>query len=293
MLRRHILLMFLLSGGVPVPASIAATGMVTEVIDVGYRPVEEMIAILRPLVPKPGSVSGAYGKIVIRTTPENMRDIKQILATLDRAPANLLVSVRHSMNDEVRRDLYEVFGEVGGRDVSVSAGHDAGTGRGVVISHEGAGESAGVRIDKTQSASSGGATQRVRVLEGKEAFIRTGQSVPFTEERVVVSGSGVTTVQKSTGFRNVDSGFYVRARLGGDDRVTVEIFPQNNRLNTQSGSIDVREASTVVSSRLGRWMEIGGVSGTSDESSRGIGSSSSASTRGDYTTYLKVERLDR
>lgn len=293
MLRRRALILMLLTVGLPLPGAFATGAMVTEVIDVGYRPVDEMVEILRPMVPKPGSVSGAYGKIVIRTTPENMREIKEILAKLNRAPVNLLVSVRHTMNEEVRRDLYEAFGEVSGANVGISTGRDAGSGRGVVIRHGDDGNAVGVRIDDRESSRSDDATQRVRVLEGKEAFIRSGQSLPVSEERVETSSSGVTTVRRSTAYRNVDSGFYVRARLNGDDRVTVEVFPQHNRLTAGSAGIDVREASTVVSSRLGRWMEIGGVGGSRRESSAAIGASSGASDRSAYTTYLKVERLDR
>jgi type II secretory pathway component GspD/PulD (secretin) len=293
MIRRRFVILLLLSGGLPFCGAFAASGMVTEVVTVGYRPVDEMIAILRPMVPKPGSVSGAYGKIVIRTTPENMREIKEILATLNRAPANLLVSVRYTVNEEVRRDLYEAFGEVGGGNVGISTGRDAGTGRGLVISHQEGEQTAGVRIDRAETSRSDGGTQRVRVLEGEEALIRAGQSVPVTEDRVEVSSSGVTTVERSTAYRNVDSGFYVRARLNDGDRVTVEIFPRHDRLASGSGNIDLREASSVVSSRLGRWMEVGGVSGTSSDSSREIGASSGATTSSEYTTYLKVDRLDR
>jgi hypothetical protein len=268
----------------------AAGAMVTEVFTAGYRPVDELVHILRPMVPKPGSVSGAYGKIIIRTTVENMREVKEILATLNRAPANLLISVRYSLNEEVRRDLYEAFGQASGDNVGISTGRTAGSGGGLVIGAQD--EGLGVRIDESQSLGNDAGTQRVRVLEGKEAFIQSGRSLPVSNERVIVSSSGTTTVQRSTGYRNVSSGFYVRARLNGDDRVNVEIFPQNNRLNSGSGSIDVREASTVVSSPLGRWMEIAGVSGASSSNTRSIGGSSSTTTSNAYATYLRVDRLD-
>jgi hypothetical protein len=244
-------------------------------------------------VPAPGSVSGAYGKLVIRTTADNMREIKEILATLNRAPANLLVSVRYSMDEEIRRDLFEAFGQVSGSNVGISTGQSAGSGRGLVISGQSDDQEIGVRVDKTEGVASDAGTQRVRVLEGKEAFIQSGQSLPINDERVIVSSNGVTTVQRSTGFRNVTSGFYVRARLAGDDHVNVEIFPQHNRLNANTGAIDVREASTVVSSPLGRWMEIGGVSSTTTQSSRGIGSASSTAGSSQSATYLKVEKLER
>ena len=268
----------------------ASAAMVTEVFTAGYRPVDELVHILRPMVPKPGSVSGAYGKIIVRTTVENMREVKEILATLNRAPANLLISVRYSLNEEVRRDLYEAFGQASGDNVGISTGRTAGSGGGLVISAQD--EGLGVRIDKSQSRGNDAGTQRVRVLEGKEAFIQSGRSLPVNDERVIISSSGTTTVQRSTGYRSVSSGFYVRARLNGDDRVNVEIFPQNNRLDSGSGSIDVREASTVVSSPLGRWMEIAGVSGASSSSTGSIGASSSTNTSNAYATYLRVDRLD-
>lgn len=287
--RRRLAAIVLLAAGSFSAEAWAASGMVTEVFTIGYRPVDEMIQILRPMVPRPGSVSGAYGKVIVRTTPENMREVREILATLNTAPANLLISVRYSMNEEVRRDLYEAFGEISGDNASISTGRGADSGRGLVIQHE----DAGVRIDRSQSSGTDAGTQRVRVLEGKEAFIRAGRSVPVTEERVVVSESGVTTVQRSTAFRNVDNGFYVRARLQGGERVNVEIFPQHNRVAGNSGAIDVREASTVVSSPLGRWMEIGRVERASTSSTRELGAASDTTGSSDYVTYLKVDRLDR
>jgi type II secretory pathway component GspD/PulD (secretin) len=293
MMQRWILIMTLMASTLASSGASAAGAMVTEVIPAGYRPVDELIQIIRPMVPKPGSVSGAYGKIVIRTTPENMREVKEILSKLNRAPANLLISVRYAMDEEIRRDLLEAFGEVSGSNAGISTGRSAGSGRGLVISGQDDGQRAGVRIDQSNTVSSDAGTQRVRVLEGKEAFIQSGQSVPVSEERVVVSGTGATTVQRSTSFRNVTSGFYVRARLNGDDRVSVEVFPQRNRLDAASGSVDVREASTVVSSPLGRWMEIAGVSGTSTRSSSAIGAASNTRTSTRSATYLKVERLER
>ena len=209
-------------------------------------------------------------------------------------PKPLSKDARHRVAEALRRDnsarLLEIVVVMAPIMVGLLlAGRGSGNGRGLVIGHQ----DAGVRIDETQSVASDGGTQRVRVLEGTEAFIQSGQSVPVTDERVIVSSTGVTTVQTSTGFRNVVSGFNVRARLNGDGHVTVEIFPRHNRLNTGSGVIDVREASTVISGRLGRWMEIGRVDSTSSESTRGIGASSSTTSSNDYVTYLKVQRLDR
>jgi len=118
--------------------------MVTEVITVGFRSADELIAILRPLVPRPGSVSGLSNKLVIRTTPSNLAEIRSILAELDRAPANLLISVRHEIDEEIRRDLLEAFGEVREGDVTVSTGRTAGSGTGLTVTRRADGATGGV-----------------------------------------------------------------------------------------------------------------------------------------------------
>ena len=64
----------------------------------------------------------------------------------------------------------------------------------------------------------------------------------------------------------------------------MQVFPQHNRAAGASGAADLREASTVVSGRLGRWMEIGGVSRSSTRTTRALGAGSSASDAAEYVT---------
>ena len=286
--------LLILIAGLACTSAHAASGMVTEVITIGYRSVDEMVSLLKPMVPKPGSVSGAYGKIVVRTTPENMREIKEILATMDRAPANLMISVRHTINEEVRRDLAQARGVVQSENVSVTVGKEPKENRGLTVGAQGSDAEVSGHVVATQRLSDDYDPQRVRALEGKEAFIQTGQAVPVAERGWVVSDHGVLTHRDSIRYKNVNKGFYARARLNTDNRVTVEIFPHRNSLSPGGGGvIDTREASTIVSGELGRWMEIGGVSDTSNRSTRGIASSTDSRSIGEYAIYMKVDRLDR
>jgi hypothetical protein len=281
----RLIVSFLLLATLAGPA--AAARMVTEVIPVGFRDADEVVEILRPLVPPPGSISALYNKLIVKTTPENLRELKEVLQSLDRAPANLLVSVKHTLDEEVRRDLAQAFGEVRSGDVTVSTGRTAKRRRGLTIEYDDGESSGGVNVVQGRRRSDSENVQTVRVLEGKEAFIGTGTAAPFPEQTTIVQ-DGRVIVQNTVTYAEATNGFYVRPRLTGD-RVTLDIFPSANRF--RGSKIEIRETSTTVSGRLGRWMEISGVTGSSRQSRSEIGRASSRSSASDYVVYVKVTRL--
>ena len=258
----------------------ARAELVIEVIPIGFRDVDELLPVLSPLVPSPGSIGGFQNQLVVRSTPQNIAEIRQVLASLDRAPVNLMVSVRQTVNEDVRRDLLAASGRLSSGDVSASVGAGAGaTGSGVDL-----------RIIGTRQGSDDRDVHSVRVLEGREAFISTGKSLPLGERRLIVGGGGVV-VQDSVRYQEVNSGFYVRARLSGAT-VSVEVAPQRMKTSTTGGgAIDVQQASTVVSGRLGQWMEIGGVSTSSAGSGSGIAYSTASRSSSNRGIFLKVDRL--
>jgi type II secretory pathway component GspD/PulD (secretin) len=265
----------------------AAARMVTEVIPVGYRNADEVVEILRPLVPPPGSISALYNQLIVKTTPENLRELKWVLQSIDRPPANLLVSVKHLIDEEVQRDLAQAFGEVRSGDVTVSTGRTAKRRRGLTIEYDDGESSGGVNVVQRRRRSDSENVQTVRVLEGKEAFIATGTAAPFPEQTTIVR-DGRVIVQNTVTYTEASNGFYVRPRLAGD-RVTLEIFPSANRF--RGANIEIREVSTTVSARLGQWMEIAGVSGSGTQSRSEIGRASARQSTSSYVVYVKVTRL--
>jgi type II secretory pathway component GspD/PulD (secretin) len=98
----------------------------------------------------------------------------------------------------------------------------------------------------------------VRVLEGSQAFIRTGESVPIRNRQVVDTPNGRRVVE-TTGFSEGSSGFYVMPRVAGD-RVALEISTTNDSVRSPgTGATNIQLVRTVVSARLGEWVEIGGI----------------------------------
>ncbi len=230
-----------------------AEGLVTEVIPLHQRAMSDMVHTLRPLVPAPGTVAGMDGKLVIRTTPSNLEEIRAVLAKLDRPPRRLLIAVRQGRWEDLRASLIEATGSVQAGDVTVSTGKDADPGRGLNVGVETDDSQANVRVWSTRPRDDEVGIQRIQATEGQEAFIQTGQSVPVGE-RVHAFGRVVDSIR----YRDVTTGFLVTPRVTGD-RVTLDINAFSDRLSAEgAGKIDVQQASTVVSGRLGEWILVGG-----------------------------------
>lgn len=265
-----------------------------EVIPLQYRSAEEVIPVLRPLLAREGTLSGFRGQLIVRTTPENLAELKRVLANLDRAPRQLLITVRQDTDSTLRRSAAEVSGDVGNDKVRVvvpPASRERQGGH--VVIREGDSRIRGRVLDASSGVSERN-TQTLRVVEGREAFIRVGQSVPVRGRQVtrtVVGGQVVEQVVDSTQYSDVATGFYVRPRVSGD-RVTLDISPQRESLsNDVRGGVNLQRIVATVSGRLGEWMEIGGM----DQDATGrqsvlLGRTSSA-TRESRRVLVKVEEV--
>ena len=235
---------------------------VVEVIPLHYRTAEEVIPILQPLLVREGTISGFQGQLVVRTTPENLAEIRRILASVDTAPRQLLITVRQDADGSLQRRSADLSGSIGSNNARVvvpPASRETQGGR--VVIRDGDNRIRGHVLDSSSSLSDRN-TQTLRVSEGREAFISIGQSVPVRGRQVtrtVVNGQVVEQVVDSTQYRDVATGFYVRPRVSGN-RVMLDISPQRESLSSEiRGGVNVQRVVTTVSGQLGEWIEIGGI----------------------------------
>jgi hypothetical protein len=133
----------------------------------------------------------------------------------------------------------------------------------------------------------------VRALEGFETYISVGQSRPYTSTSVI-SGGGwrPPVVTQTTGFQDVQTGFFATPRVNGD-RVTLVISSQQQRLTGGGGQPTVATASatTTVSGRLGEWIPIGGSNSQSDGRSAGIVTWGTRTGSTQYSAWVKVDEV--
>lgn len=206
----------------PFPA-LAAEPM-AEVIVLRYRTADQVLPLIESLVRAPGTVRGAGNELVIRTTRANLAEVRKVVSALDRRPKLLLVTVRQDAPAEAGGAAQQVYG--------------------------------------TRAADADRSVQQIRVLEGNEAGIRLGQSVPVVlrgSNRHVVDGRGVADTADRVIIRDALSGFSVRARLAGES-VILELAPRHDTPGNQGrGSLDIQRMTTTLSGRLGEWIEAGAI----------------------------------
>ena len=253
-------------------APVAAQTLVTEVIPLGYRTLEEIIPAIQPLVPPPGSVTGMNNQLVVRTTPDNLQAIKDVLSK------------------DMRLYLAETTGSYQKKDVRVTADESVRPGRGLNVSVEGDdNRRLNGRVFSNRSQDNEVGMQRIQTVEGREAFIQTGRSVPVADQYY----GGWRGRGGSVRYKDVNTGFLVLPRITGD-RVTLEINPQRARESRRDGGkFDIQGANTVVSARLGEWVMVGGSEEDPTASGRGTVFSTRRDSNVNNVILLRVTELPR
>lgn len=278
---------------------VQAQQMVTEVIPLGYRSVNEIVPIVRPLVSPGGSVSGLQGQLVISATPQKMAEVRKLLATLDKAPARLLISVKRGNSSIGKQGSASVQGRAG--NLSINNG-------GVVIDdrhpghHNEKENSLSVKMKSNSQNGQSSITQQVRVLEGREAYISAGEEIPVRNRGTVIGPGGVYGYDNTTYYPAV-TGFYAIPRLNGDDVFleinTISRQRNNIRINgrhPQQGwqsrpSITVANISTTVRGKLGEWIAIGSMDQSGSSRQGGIGSTSRQQQTIASQIFVRVEEI--
>lgn len=244
-----------------------------EVIPLRHRSAEQIIPILRPLMDAGGVLSGQGYQLIVRTSSQNLADLRSALAAIDTPQRSLVISVRF--------------------DASTGAAGDAADVQGALRS--GGRSQVDARILSSRSATDERVDQRVQVLEGGRATISTGQSRPL-RERQISSGPGGTVIQETTRIQNADTGFVVVPRLSGDT-VFLEINPQretfdNNRPGSgDPASVRSQRVSSSISTRLGDWVELGSALESGSGNRSGVLSSSDARLSDVRRVWVRVEEL--
>jgi hypothetical protein len=242
-----------------------ADDSVIEVLSVYNRPAADLAAPLGAMLGADATVTAYQGRLIVRAARSRFPAIRQLLEQLDIRPRSLWITVSQG------KDV-----ETSGR--SAEATIAAGTG----------GVAAGGSIAAGRSAEKDQDVHRLRALEGARAFISLGQSVPV-DSAIVAPAPGGVTIIPGTSYQQADRGFWVVARLAGEN-VTLEIETALDEAHP-GGAIETQGVSTTVSGRLGEWLSLGEIGRESEASSSGILSASQASRSELRTVRVKVEEI--
>ena len=265
--------------------------MTLEVIPMQHRSTDDVIQILQPLVAPGGTVTGMNNQLIIKTTPENMAELKRVLQSLDHSPRRLLISVRQNSAGIAQGREQALSGKYSAGDVTTEIKDPAHAHEGLVISaQDEKGNVVRYRRQDSVADSSDRNTFHVQTTEGYPAFINIGQSIPVPNRTTYVTPNGVV-VSNATEYVDATSGFYALPRLNGD-QVTVLIAPSLSKSSTRGMPVfDVQNVETTATGRLGEWLEIGGINQGSSDSDRRLLSSSDRQGQLSNTIFMKVDEL--
>ena len=224
------------------------------IIQLTNRQAVEVIPVIEPMLGPGDAISGQGFKIFLRSSPETLAEVKEMIAALDAPGKTLQISVFQGSSQTLKQQGLSA-------NIQIADGNVSGSISGA----------------NSQQSRQSNPVHRVRVSEGREAYIETGQQIPF------FSG-GLNS-------RNLLTGFYVLPRIHGHN-VTLEVSPFKNALSSSNGnSIDTQSANTTITGRIGQWLLIGDFSEQSSHTQNGIVSQNSSESSRDESIWIRAELI--
>ena len=242
-----------------------------EIIPLRSQTVDQVLPTLLPLVEPGGTLTGMNDQLFLRASARNREEIKRVLATIDRPSRRLIIHVIQNRETEASSRGGEVSGQV-------------------VI-----GDSRRTRVDArlwdTQGARSENSGQMVQTVEGGQAFIQVGHSLPIPMRQATI-GPGGAVISETVVFQDIGRGFFATPRLNGE-RVTIDISQQADSASRfgPPGSVSTQSLSTTVSGRLGEWIELGGSSRQVSGNQAGSFARSTSGGQDERSIWLLVEEV--
>jgi type II secretory pathway component GspD/PulD (secretin) len=240
-----------------------------EIIELRSKNADEVLPALMPLLEPGGTLSGMNNQLFLKASPRNRADIKRALAAIDISSRRLIIRIAQNRQAEENSRGAEASGQV----VLGSTRRSSGS----------------ATVWDTKSIRGESAAQMVQTVDGGQAFIQVGRSLPIPMRQVVI-GPGGAVVNETMVYQDVGRGFYAMPRVNGD-RVRLEISQQASSQGGY-GSINSQRLSTTVSGRLGEWIELGGSGRQASGNQGGALTLSTSDARDNRSVWLMVEEVE-
>lgn len=244
-----------------------------KIISLQHRFAQDILPMIEPMVGLSGSVRAIDNHLLVSTSPDRFSQIEAVISQLDVARKNVRITVSHASDIQAEQRGVGVSGR--GRIGNVE-----------ITTSRGARDGINIDLQDRGSVYSSMGSEFLTVVDGERAFIRVGQSVPYTQQWVYLTNRYIN-IQQTVEFQDITTGFAVRPRYIGE-QVELEITPRIARLN-QAGFIDFEELSTVITVKPGEWFDLGGNMQNRDAVSREILSVSSGGNRQSSGLRIRVD----
>jgi len=256
------------------------------IIELQHRPAEEVIPVIEPMLEPDDAISGQGFKIFLQSSPETLARIRGMVEVLDTPAKILQVSVFQGSD----RDLGELgIGanvQIESGDANVDIGSDNTDDAGGSVTYSTSGGRASVDGISTQQSLRDNPIHQVRVTEGTEAYIETGERIPYFYG---AAWRGRRGIAGSIEYKDAITGFYVLPRIRGDN-VILEVNPfKSSQSNTDGDNIETQSAGTTITGRIGEWLLIGGVTEQLEQTQSVTGTTVATQSRGNTSIWIKAD----
>lgn len=258
-------------------AAPASAERAVEVFEIHYSNAAEMKDAVEALLSETGkvSVNERGNALVVVDDARVIEQVRLVLSTLDKKPANIHIDVTFVEKQELERLGVDITWRIGGAGWSVGAGNRKGR---------------GVSADLWAAASKAErkATQSLVLMEGRPGRIRVGEDTPVTEY-FIEYGIHHGYISKNVSFRQSGVSFLVRARVAGGGKLVVDLEPEISYYDRKRETFQVKNASTTITTDDPGTVAIGGVDdGGSSFNSNFLGGVGKRKDSGSFVMILKA-----
>ncbi len=210
---------------------VGADELVLKTIELKHRSGADVLDVVKPLLDADSRISADGNQLIIRADSSTLEHVETLVAEIDRVPRRLLVTVEHYTE----------------RSVTV---------RGPLESEPSATASPRTQVRHSGDRDNRNLVQQLQMLEGQEAFIRTGKQIPLKERSLLLLGANVG-IAEQIDYRDVTSGFVVSVHLLGEE-VLVDIAPFEQFAidERDEKEISLQNMASRVRARLDEWIEL-------------------------------------
>lgn len=250
-----------------------------QIIDLKNRPAAEVIPVIQPMLNADDAITGTGYQLFIRTDKKTLEEVTRLLQAIDKAPKNLLISVRNNTDANSKSS-----------DFDISGNYEIGDDGRVIVGNRPPNEKGtNVRYQSNRSDQDKNSEHRIRVIEGGKAYITAGEIRPYEHRTIIKHRHGIS-VYDSVDYQDLTSGFYVSPQLTGNGEVILHVQPHyQSSKDEHSGRVDVQEAETTITTKLGQWTQIGGIDTQSNNTNKGFINKSSNRSNQQSAIHIKVD----
>lgn len=285
--------------GLLLQGNIHAQNFDLDIINLQNRSAEEVVPLLEPFLIPEASITARDYKLIIKSTPENLVEIRELITELDTQLRQLVITVSVGRHEEQQTNDIQagLKAEINDAETTLQAGTgdiapiEDTTTMGSIVRVEKetdkAKMSAQLKSRKTTTRRDKPAYQTIRSSEGQWATIRTGQAIPV----VVRTQNPDGTVTQTTKYRGATSGFSVLPRLRPNNRVVLYIRPSRTTPSHSGGRFDIQSMQSTVEGKLGEWITLGSMSQLSSSQGSSVSRATRSHSEQQDNVFVKIETV--